>query len=305
MSDEFDPYHLWLGIPREEQPPNHYRLLGLRPFEDNHDVISYALDQRSAHLRSFQTGKRGAQSQRLLNEVAAAGVCLLDPIKRADYDQQLRDSLAAPAKPTRLLVAKVIPLDQPTPSQANLPVVSAPQRSATVAPRASGRSAMFIAAIAASGLLLVIALVGLGRWLPPSSTTTTRQPKPTGDRAVLKPKGVEPTVSRLPATPPAAGMPAATTRAASPSPSGNPREAWLPNHAGFAFRRVGDRWIEFQRSKEYWFDTATNLPPNVSTAGPVELSDPIRGLTLRLVDDRLELKAARQDWAVVAPGRWA
>ena len=52
MSDQFDPYHVWLGIPPEEQPPNHYRLLGLRPLETNADVISNALDQRRAFLRS-------------------------------------------------------------------------------------------------------------------------------------------------------------------------------------------------------------------------------------------------------------
>ena len=47
MPEEFDPYYLWLGIPPEEQPPNHYRLLGLRQFEDNREVISYAVDQRA------------------------------------------------------------------------------------------------------------------------------------------------------------------------------------------------------------------------------------------------------------------
>ena len=26
---EFDPYHRWLGIPPEEQPADHYRLLGI------------------------------------------------------------------------------------------------------------------------------------------------------------------------------------------------------------------------------------------------------------------------------------
>ena len=52
MPEPFDPYHVWLGIPPEEQPPNHYRLLGLRPFETNADVISNALDQRRAFLRS-------------------------------------------------------------------------------------------------------------------------------------------------------------------------------------------------------------------------------------------------------------
>ena len=27
MADDFNPYHVWLGIPPEEQPANHYRLL--------------------------------------------------------------------------------------------------------------------------------------------------------------------------------------------------------------------------------------------------------------------------------------
>jgi hypothetical protein len=39
MSESFDPYHVWLGIPPEEQPPHHYRLLGIRLFEDNPSVI--------------------------------------------------------------------------------------------------------------------------------------------------------------------------------------------------------------------------------------------------------------------------
>src|SRR5437667_10491478 len=94
MSDQFDPYHVWLGIPPEEQPPNHYRLLGVRPLETNADVISNALDQRRAFLRSVQSGKRGAQSQQLLNEVSAAGVVLLDTAKKARYDDELRKKLS-------------------------------------------------------------------------------------------------------------------------------------------------------------------------------------------------------------------
>src|SRR5688572_16422851 len=93
MSDQFDPYHVWLGIPPEESAgdgPNHYRLLGLRLFEANGDVISNALDQRLAHLRTLQAGKRAALSQKLLNEVAAAGVVLLDAKRKRQYDQQLR-----------------------------------------------------------------------------------------------------------------------------------------------------------------------------------------------------------------------
>ena len=35
MAADFDPYYRWLGIPAEEQPPNHYRLLGIQDLETN------------------------------------------------------------------------------------------------------------------------------------------------------------------------------------------------------------------------------------------------------------------------------
>jgi hypothetical protein len=86
----FDPYHQWLGIPPREQPPNHYRLLGIDLFESNGDVIAYAADRQMTHLRKFQSSRYVAESQRLLNEVAAARVCLLDPNRRLAYDTELR-----------------------------------------------------------------------------------------------------------------------------------------------------------------------------------------------------------------------
>lgn len=71
MSKPFDPYYKWLGIPPEEQPPNHYRLLGVRLFEDDPDVIENAADGRMALLRNFQAGANAALSQQLLNALAA------------------------------------------------------------------------------------------------------------------------------------------------------------------------------------------------------------------------------------------
>src|SRR5437762_9536034 len=135
MPEPFDPYHVWLGIPPEEQPPNHYRLLGLRLFETNADVISNALDQRRAYLRSVQVGKRAAHSQQLLNEVSAAGVCLLDEAKKSRYDEELRLQLpqAAPALPSRAAVPPVPPM-MAGPS----PVYAAPTPLATPA-QAVGR----------------------------------------------------------------------------------------------------------------------------------------------------------------------
>ena len=95
MSEPFDPYYKWLGIPPAEQPPNHYRLLGLNLFETDLEVISNAADQRMVHLRVYQTGKQSATSQRLLNEISTARVTLLDAARKAAYDESLRAALAA------------------------------------------------------------------------------------------------------------------------------------------------------------------------------------------------------------------
>ena len=45
MSSAFDPYYIWLGIPPEEQPPHHYRLLGVTLFEENFEVIEGAVNR--------------------------------------------------------------------------------------------------------------------------------------------------------------------------------------------------------------------------------------------------------------------
>lgn len=90
----FDPYRKWLGIPKWEQPPNHYRLLGINPFEDDPDVIEAAADRQMAHVRNYQAGQHSELSQKVLNELAAARVCLLSPEKKTAYDQELRLELA-------------------------------------------------------------------------------------------------------------------------------------------------------------------------------------------------------------------
>jgi len=93
MSDAFDPYFKWLGIPKGDQPPHGYRLLGIELFESDADVISNAADGRMAQVKSFQMGKFAPVSQKLLNEIAAAKVCLLNPEKKAEYDRLLRARL--------------------------------------------------------------------------------------------------------------------------------------------------------------------------------------------------------------------
>jgi hypothetical protein len=94
MDESFDPYHKWLGIPPAEQPPNHYRLLGVTLFESDPDVIANAADQRIGHVRAFQIGKHSDESQRILKAISAARVCLLNADKKADYDAGLRSAAA-------------------------------------------------------------------------------------------------------------------------------------------------------------------------------------------------------------------
>lgn len=130
----FDPYHKWLGIPPAEQPPNHYRLLAIGLFEDDSDVIETAADQRMAHVRTFQAGPHSALSQKLLNELAGAKLCLLNSEEKVAYDADLRARQAAarPAQPaaTAAVTPPAMTLAQRMPP-ASQPLVPIPVRAAT------------------------------------------------------------------------------------------------------------------------------------------------------------------------------
>jgi serine/threonine protein kinase len=87
---EFDPYYLWLGIPPKDQPPNHYRLLGVDLYESNIDVIARAADRQMAYLRSLGATEHLEETQRLLGEITNASRTLLDPAARQAYDTELQ-----------------------------------------------------------------------------------------------------------------------------------------------------------------------------------------------------------------------
>ena len=91
MSESFNPYRDWLNIPANELPADHYQLLGIAPFEADEEKIAQAADARMKMLRAFQAGKHARESQQLLNEVAAARICLLNAERRRRYDKDLRE----------------------------------------------------------------------------------------------------------------------------------------------------------------------------------------------------------------------
>jgi hypothetical protein len=114
MSD-FDPYHIWLGIPETERPISKYRLLGIADFEDNREVISAAAEQRTIYLRTLQAGEHEVLVAQLLNEVSQARVTLLNADQKAEYDEGLRKQQAPEPVPEQTPVP--IPVVQaPTPA---------------------------------------------------------------------------------------------------------------------------------------------------------------------------------------------
>lgn len=109
MSEPFDPYRKWLGIPSKDQPPNHYRLLGIATFETDPDVIDNAATRQMAHIRTFKNSKHAALSQRILTELAAARLCLLTPEQKQTYDTWLRGQLAAAGRLSDSMVLGATP----------------------------------------------------------------------------------------------------------------------------------------------------------------------------------------------------
>jgi len=178
---QFDPYRKWLGIPPEEQPPNHYRLLGIGLFEPDPDVICNAADRQMTHVRTFQSGQHSELSQRILNELSVARVSLLDETKRATYDAELRATLVAIAVASVPLptagtppppVASVPP---PVFADVEIPHLVLPGRSGFSPPPRSVRAyAVRRRKTSIQGPLVAVALVmaslGLAAWLLSSSS---------------------------------------------------------------------------------------------------------------------------------------
>ena len=138
-SGNFDPYYKWLGIPPKDQPPTHYRLLGIERFESDREVIDAAANRLMAYLKTLSTGEDATHAQRLLNEAAAARRCLLDPRLKAEYDAHLRTPQASPAaaapSPTPALPTAKSLVRATKSAAANAPALESrlPDSSATVA----------------------------------------------------------------------------------------------------------------------------------------------------------------------------
>ncbi len=177
----FDPYHQWLGISPKDQPPNHYRLLGLDRFESDPEVIGNVADLCMGFVRTFRAGEHSGLSRQILDELAAARKCLLNAQTKANYDAALRAKLdgaggdrAAPAVPIASFASgQECPLDMLGITTTS-PARSRGRRRGRGERRVIGLGAVF----AVIGAIAVVAMLTLGRRPksdPPSTPTLSRQ----------------------------------------------------------------------------------------------------------------------------------
>lgn len=273
MADSFDPYYKWLGISPQEQPPNHYRLLGINLFESDLDVIDAAADRQMAHLRGYQTGQHSAASQKLLNECSAARIALLNPDKKVEYDRQLRERLASHPLPrgegtNPLPRAKPLPQTQPAAEAAPLIDVGGPPSTGrSVARRRKARPAWQLPAAGAAAVVL-LALVG---WM---ASRPASKPQTATTQNVVRTPTRESTSSR---PSPEAATNTATMSPASPAPT---REA--PPAVAPAAQR--DRWQPFDLGDNEIVDdfvrvTRGRISTRESYTGPIEINVVARPIT--------------------------
>ena len=90
--DDFDPYHKWLGIPKDKRPPTLYQLLGISPTESDVEVISAAVDRQQAFVTQFQGGPHHDAAASILLKLEEARIVLLNSAERRKYDQKLQEA---------------------------------------------------------------------------------------------------------------------------------------------------------------------------------------------------------------------
>ena len=103
----------WLGLPPDCWPPDHYRLLGLPPGENDLALIEQRVHQRLDAVRRYQA-RHPEQATEAMNRLAQAFVCLTEPAAKKTYDQELLGVAAAPPVPVGIAEVASTPYPDPT-----------------------------------------------------------------------------------------------------------------------------------------------------------------------------------------------
>ncbi|HEY4260470.1 MAG TPA: hypothetical protein VGM98_09925, partial [Schlesneria sp.] len=165
----FDPYRKWLGIPPKDQPPNHYRLLGVELFESDLDVIEGAAERQMSFVRQYQSGEHATAAAKILNELAIARLCLLKPATKSAYDKKLRADQVRSSDAEQQFSDVAFDDLQPAPRK----------KTRKPKPVSANQSLLIGGGVAALIIVLVVVMLPRGRRNPPvdqSSTITAGNP---------------------------------------------------------------------------------------------------------------------------------
>ena len=128
MDQEIDPYLELLGIPKSEQPPNCYRLLGIPEYTANKQVIANGAARQMQFLRRVGGDQYLTQVQKILNEISKVRILLLDDKKRAEYDRTLKEKERAKAGGSPTGSESDSMFRSPSPSQSKFDLLAPIQR---------------------------------------------------------------------------------------------------------------------------------------------------------------------------------
>ncbi|MFO0882675.1 MAG: DUF1080 domain-containing protein [Pirellulales bacterium] len=226
--EPFDPYDAWFQIPKHEQPPNFYRLLGISLFESRPNSIEDAYEQRMINLRSRQVGPRALFAERLKNELTQAVQILRDDAQRAQYDAYLRSlqAQAAPATPSPAVSAPTAPAPA---EQVSISTTSSSTSRSSKPKSQSSLTAesikVILAGLAAIPLAILCLYYGFQR--DPLNLFASKSDKPNPKQVITSPPvNPSPAINKTqppPATPPnPSSIPAPTSPINTPSISVTP-----------------------------------------------------------------------------------
>lgn len=88
MSNDFNPYHKWLGIPEKKCPPTYYELLGISLDEEDKEVIKIAAQRQKTHVEQFLASDHSNLVKQLIYQIDEAEFTILSPELRREYDRK-------------------------------------------------------------------------------------------------------------------------------------------------------------------------------------------------------------------------
>lgn len=103
----FDPYRVWLAIPKGIKHPNYYHILGIAQGESNVHVIRSAIEQRRSYVLSKRGEGHDASVQQILALIEEATATLLVAEYKHGYDRHL--GLHLRGRPGRFGKALLLP----------------------------------------------------------------------------------------------------------------------------------------------------------------------------------------------------